>query len=130
MQARHSYARAHEGPGGLLNPTGETVTNLNSPRVDAGSLLSSAEFDRLMDGKFGPRRHEDFVPTIAVEYAAHCAEVSDFDCEEVIEPERDSEWGAIGAVVTNARLIAWSWVVIAVVALAAWSAYSYVRSFL
>ncbi len=57
--------------------------NLNAPRVDAGELLSDAEFDKLIAGKFPPRRRRsevvDFAPTIAVDYARHTSECQEQD---------------------------------------------------
>ncbi len=112
---RHSYARAHEGPGGLLNPMEEPAMNVNTPRVDAGELLSDVEFDKLIAGKFPPRRRRsevvDFEPTIAVDYSKHTSECA--------EP-KDSDFGALEGLARGRRYIALSWLLIAVIGAVVW----------
>ena len=76
--SHYSFARAHEGPGGLLNPMQEQAVNMNTPRVDAGGMLTDDDFDKMIAAKFEPHRRRcdviDFEPTIAVDYSRHTSE--------------------------------------------------------
>jgi hypothetical protein len=114
MLSQHTQARAHSGPGGIINPMEQTM-NLNVPRVDGGDLLSDVEFDRLIAAKFPPVRRRcdviDFPPTVQVDYSAHTSE-----CHE----DEDSEFGALEGAVRGRRYIALSWLIIAVIGAAVW----------